>query len=82
MHLAAILGRSLVALHGPTNPARWGPLTSGSAIPVILGPGTSEGGAYLHLGSEYPKEPVYLMDQISPDAVIRALKSNFGLQIT
>ena len=82
MHLAAILGRPLVALHGPTNPARWGPLTSGSATPVILGPGTSEGGAYLHLGSEYPKEPVYLMDQISPDAVIRALKSNFGLQIT
>ena len=82
MHLAAILGRPLIALHGPTNPARWGPLTSGSAIPVILGPGTSEGGAYLHLGSEYPKEPVYLMDQISPDAVIRALKSNFGLQIT
>ena len=82
MHLAAILGRPLVALHGPTNPARWGPLTSGSAIPVILGPGLSEGGAYLHLGSEYPKEPVYLMDQISPDAVIGALKSNFGLQIS
>ena len=82
MHLAAILGRPLVALHGPTNPARWGPLTSGSAIPVILGPGLSEGGAYLHLGSEYPKEPVYLMDQISPDAVIKALKSNFGLQIS
>jgi len=82
MHLAAILGRPLVALHGPTNPARWGPLTSGTAIPVILGPGMSEGGAYLHLGSEYPKEPVYLMDQISPDAVIKALKSNFGLQIS
>ena len=81
MHLAAILGRPLVALHGPTNPARWGPLTSGTAIPVILGPGLSEGGAYLHLGSEYPKEPAYLMDQISPDAVIKALKSNFGLQI-
>ena len=81
-HLAAIVGRPLVALHGPTNPARWGPLTSGSAIPVILGPGLSEGGAYLHLGSEYPKEPVYLMDQISPDAVINALKSNFGLQIS
>nr|WP_255698772.1 glycosyltransferase family 9 protein [Polynucleobacter sp. IMCC30063] len=81
MHLAAILGRPLVALHGPTNPARWGPLASGTAIPIILGPGLSEGGAYLHLGSEYPKEPVYLMDQISPDAVIRALKSNFGLQI-
>jgi len=81
MHLAAILGRPLVALHGPTNPARWGPLTSGTAIPVILGPGLSEGGAYLHLGAEYPKEPVYLMDQISPDAVIKALKSNFGLQI-
>ena len=81
MHLAAILGGPLVALHGPTNPARWGPLTSGTAIPVILGPGLSEGGAYLHLGSEYPKEPVYLMDQISPDAVIKALKSNFGLQI-
>ena len=81
MHLAAILGRPLVALHGPTNPARWGPLTRGTAIPIILGPGLSEGGAYLHLGSEYPKEPLYLMDQITPDAVIGALKSNFGLQI-
>ena len=81
MHLAAILGRPLIALHGPTNPARWGPLTRGTAIPIILGPGLSEGGAYLHLGSEYPKEPVYLMDQISPNAVIKALKSNFGLQI-
>ncbi|CAN1503811.1 RfaF ADP-heptose,LPS heptosyltransferase [Burkholderiaceae bacterium] len=82
MHLAAILGRPLVALHGPTNPARWGPLASGTLIPAILGPGINEGGAYLHLGSEYPKNPLYLMDQISPDAVIGALKSNFGLQIS
>jgi len=81
MHLAAILGRPLVALHGPTNPARWGPLASGTLIPAILGPGINEGGAYLHLGSEYPKNPLYLMDQISPDAVIGALKSNFGLRI-
>ncbi len=81
MHLAAILGKPLVALHGPTNPARWGPLAGGTLIPAILGPGINEGGAYLHLGSEYPKKPLYLMDQISPDAVIGALKSNFGLRI-
>jgi ADP-heptose:LPS heptosyltransferase len=41
MHLAAALDIPLVALHGPTDPARWGPLSSKADV---LGPGKDEGG--------------------------------------
>ena len=77
MHLAALLGAPLVALHGPTNPLRWGPIYPGSTNAdrsLILGPGVGEGGAYLSLGFEYPPNPSYLMDQISVDDVIGALR--------
>ncbi len=77
MHLAALLGAPLVALHGPTNPLRWGPIYPGNTNAdrsLILGPGVGEGGAYLNLGFEYPPNPTYLMDQISVDDVIRALR--------
>jgi ADP-heptose:LPS heptosyltransferase len=77
MHLAALLGVPLVALHGPTNPLRWGPIYPGSTNgdrSLILGPGIGKGGAYLNLGFEYPSNPIYLMDQISTDDVIGALR--------
>jgi len=45
-----------------------------------LGPGLDEGGAYLNLGFEYPENPTYLMDQISVEAVIVALRK-FSLNI-
>ena len=83
MHLAALLGKPLVALHGPTNPKRWGPIYPGysnDSGTVVLGPGTEEGGAYLNLGFEYPDNPTYLMDQISVEAVITALRK-FSLNI-
>ena len=83
MHLAALLEKPLVALHGPTNPKRWGPIYPGHSSKgstLVLGPGLDEGGAYLNLGFEYPENPSYLMDQISVEAVIVALRK-FSLNI-
>jgi len=83
MHLASLLGIPLVALHGPTNPDRWGPNYPGRADQhknIILGPAKQEGGAYLNLGFEYPANPVYLMDRISVEAVMSALRK-FSINI-
>jgi ADP-heptose:LPS heptosyltransferase len=83
MHLAALLEAPLVALHGPTNPDRWGPTYPGSGfkvIPIVIGPGRDQGGAYLNLGFEYPQNPQYLMNQISPQDVIEALRQ-FSINI-
>jgi heptosyltransferase-3 len=83
MHLAALLDKPLVALHGPTNPERWGPVYPGASNgqnTLVLGPGLKEGGAYLSLGFEYPENPIYLMDQISVEAVVVALRK-FSINI-
>jgi len=83
MHLAALLGKPLVALHGPTDPKRWGPIYPGHSNTdniIVLGPGPDEGGAYLNLGFEYSDNPTYLMDQISVEAVLAALRK-FSLNI-
>lgn len=83
MHLAALLGVPLVALHGPTNPDRWGPVYPGSTselTPIVLGPGRNAGGAYLNLGFEYPENPPYLMNQVSVQDVVEALRK-FSIKI-
>ena len=83
MHLAALLGVPLVALHGPTNPDRWGPNYPGQnskVSPIVLGPGRNAGGAYLNLGFEYPENPAYLMNQISVQDVVEALRK-FSINI-
>jgi hypothetical protein len=70
-------------LHGPTNPDRWGPVYPGASNgqnTQVLGPGLKEGGAYLNLGFEYPQNPIYLMDQISVEAVVDALRK-FSINI-
>ena len=77
------MGKPLLALHGPTNPDRWGPIYPGSRNEqnaLVLGPGLNEGGAYLNLGFEYPENPTYLMDQISVKAVVDALRK-FSINI-
>lgn len=71
MHLAALLDRPMLALHGPTNPKRWGPLSTRS---VVIGPGRDQGGAYLNLGFEYPSSPVDCMAKITPAEVISRLR--------
>jgi ADP-heptose:LPS heptosyltransferase len=50
MHIAATIGVPLVALHGPTNPKRWGPIGSGA---INLVPDHVRAG-YLNLGFEFP----------------------------
>jgi heptosyltransferase-3 len=83
MHLAALLGVPLIALHGPTNPDRWGPSYPGQATevsPIVLGPGRDQGGAYLNLGFEYPENPTYLMSQISSQELVEALRK-FSINI-
>jgi ADP-heptose:LPS heptosyltransferase len=61
MHLAAALGTPLVALHGPTSPQRWGPL-SNRAI-TIESP--LPGSGYLSLGWDAPASPPACMESIS-----------------
>ena len=83
MHLAALLGVPLIALHGPTNPDRWGPNYPGQTTevsPIVLGPGRDQGGAYLNLGFEYPENPTYLMNQISSQELVEALRK-FSINI-
>jgi len=72
MHIAALLNRPLVALHGPTNPRRWGPIGDSA---VVVGPGPAEGGAYLNLGFEYPRHPEDCMSKISVADVLAPLKT-------
>ena len=72
MHLAALLGAPVVALHGPTNANRWGPVGSTAAV---VGPGPESGGGFLNLGFEYPRFPPDCMGQISVMAVAQPLKS-------
>ncbi len=76
MHLAALLDRPLVALHGPTNPVRWGPQYPGMQFtnpPVVLAVSTEQGGGFLHLGFEYGSNHQYVMQQITVTQVVEAL---------
>jgi heptosyltransferase-3 len=77
MHLAAALDRPMIALHGPTDPRRWGPLSNAA---IVLGPGREQGGAYLHLGFEYPRTPPDCMGRISVGEVAAALDRTLGWQ--
>lgn len=69
MHLAAAVNKRLVALHGPTNPARWGPLCDSAS--VILPSGVPS--AYLHLGFEFPKRAIDCMTAIPVPTVLSAI---------
>ena len=70
MHMAATFARPLVALSGPTNPLRWGPL---SGLARNIAP-AAEGCGYLNLGFEYPPDPPDCMGSISAAAVIAAVE--------
>jgi ADP-heptose:LPS heptosyltransferase len=66
MHIAAAVNSNVIALHGPTNPRRWGPLNE-DAISLVP-PG--EGHGYTNLGFEYPRNAVDSMLLLSADQVI------------
>jgi ADP-heptose:LPS heptosyltransferase len=61
MHMAAALGVSLVALHGPSSPHRWGPI--GKKAIVVEAP--TSGGGFLSLGFEKTRSASRCMNAIS-----------------
>jgi ADP-heptose:LPS heptosyltransferase len=75
MHLAAALNRPLVALHGPTNPLRWGPLSDAA---IIVEPPSGSGCGYLNLGFEYPTNPPDCMTAITVDNVLIRLRQTLS----
>jgi ADP-heptose:LPS heptosyltransferase len=72
MHMAAALGSPLVALHGPTNPKRWGPLSENcvSLVPTDVPSGVAT--CYLNLGFEFPFDATVCMSFISVETVLAA----------
>jgi ADP-heptose:LPS heptosyltransferase len=75
MHISALLERPTLALHGPTNPRRWGPL---GKTAVVIGPGPECGCGYLNLGFEYPRSPPDCMARISVEEVLARLGTMLG----
>ncbi len=71
LHLLASEGVPLIALHGPTNPVRWGPLGS-SSISLLPESGYA---AYLHYGFEYPDSDVNALNKLSVSQVFNAVDS-------
>lgn len=72
MHLAALAGAYVLAITGPTNPNRWGPIGDRSrSITPNSGPA-----AYLHYGFEYPKvdAEAYSLDRLSVAEVFDAVQ--------
>jgi ADP-heptose:LPS heptosyltransferase len=69
MHLAALLGVPTIGLHGPTNPARWGPYGP-HAVSLVPNEGAY---AYLNLGFEFPPAVEPCLRYLSPTQVTAAL---------
>jgi heptosyltransferase-3 len=69
MHLAAALDVPIVALHGPTNPLRWGPL---SRRAHCISPKSGQT-AFLNLGFEYPEDFEPCMHLLSVEDVLASL---------
>jgi ADP-heptose:LPS heptosyltransferase len=67
MHLAAALQRLQVALHGPTNSIKWGPLNPRAVVIKSSCPGCP----CLDLGFEYHRTDGYCMLQISVEEVLQ-----------
>lgn len=71
MHMADALSAPLVALHGPTNARRWGPVSATSiAIESPL-----PGSGYLDLGFEFPRNIPDCMSALSLDTVLAACRA-------
>ena len=70
MHIAAALNKKQVALHGPTNPALWGPLNPQAAIVKTDCPQCPS----LRLGFEYHRRNQDCMRRIEIEAVKKAVR--------
>jgi ADP-heptose:LPS heptosyltransferase len=66
MHMADALSGALVALHGPTNARRWGPVSATSISLESPLPGSG----YLDLGFEFPRQVPDCMNALSFDTVL------------
>jgi ADP-heptose:LPS heptosyltransferase len=75
MHLAAAMNVPIVALHGPTNPSRWGPLADNAQVIMPDSPDV----AYLNLGFEYPKGVKPCMHLIEVNRVVTAVFNQLKL---
>ena len=73
MHIAAALNKNLIALHGPTNSKRWGPVNSNSVSLQSKYPGSP----CLNLGFEYNcgRESCDCMKEISTIDVVNSIRT-------
>ena len=71
MHIGSALNVPMIALHGPTSPLRWGPLSERS---IAIQPGGNDCG-YLNLGFEYKGNPTDCMSRIDVKEVWNAFCS-------
>ena len=78
MHMAAALGVSLVALHGPSSPRRWGPIGK-RAIAVEA---TGGGCGFLSLGFEKMRGAPPCMNAISYGTVKKVCEALLGKPIS
>lgn len=71
MHIGSALNVPMVALHGPTSPRRWGPLSQRSVAVQPAGSGCG----YLNLGFEYDGNPTDCMSRVGVDEVWDAFQA-------
>ncbi len=76
MHLAAALNVPLIALHGPTNPKGWGPLSNNAVIIKS----DMECSPCLDLGFEYGCNDCRCMKLISVDTVFKEVKNSLKIK--
>jgi len=77
MHLAAIAGVPTIALNGPTNPLRWGPLGPKTRA-LLPEKGRS---AYLNLGFEYGDTTEIVLRHL-PVVAVREALAEFGIYVS
>lgn len=78
MHLSAMLDTPMISLHGPTNPFRWGPVSKERGVLAVS---RQDGGMFLNLGFEYPKDAKYVMDKISVASVADVLSEVYSINL-
>ncbi|MFM0240601.1 glycosyltransferase family 9 protein [Paraburkholderia phytofirmans] len=78
MHLSAMLDTPMVSLHGPTNPFRWGPVNKERGVLAVA---RQDGGMFLSLGFEYPRDAQYVMGKISVASVVDVLSEVYSINL-